>query len=68
MLSLLPATEQDPLIEKGVKYFTEKVSSRSLFLVGHKDFQKAAAAIYGNRNQEGPQPQELRHGKSNPKQ
>ena len=41
LLSLLPATEQDPLVEEGVKHFTEKISSRSLYLIGNKDFTKA---------------------------
>lgn len=48
VLSLLPATEQDPLVEDAIRRFTEHIGQRTLFLFGHPSPQKArrAAQIY----------------------
>ncbi len=44
VLSLLPATEQDPLVEAALQSLTAQVSRSSIFLVGYPDAATAAEA------------------------
>lgn len=48
ILSLLPSTEHDPVIERAIRSFTEHVGQKTIFLFGHSDVQKArrAAQVY----------------------
>jgi len=48
ILSLLPATERDPVVARAMDRFTRQMAGRTLFLVGHRDeptARTAAAAL-----------------------
>jgi len=62
ILSLLPRSERDPVIESVVRRFTEQISQTNLFLIGHRDVSAAqqAALSFGQELRDSGQFSEVR--------
>lgn len=44
ILDLLPKSKQDPILSKSIRSFTENISKKIVFLIGHKDESVAREA------------------------